>query len=48
MGKKIENKVLTTGVNKAPLPKTFSNGGTAQALEKLFEAPLSSQLQTKR
>lgn len=24
---KIQNKVLTTGVNKAPFPKTFANGG---------------------
>lgn len=24
---KIQNKVLTTGVNKAPFPKTFTNGG---------------------
>lgn len=29
---KIQNKVLTTGVNKAPFSKTFPNGGLSESL----------------
>ena len=33
---KIQNKVLTTGVNKAPFSKTFTNGGLYGSLGNFF------------